>query len=564
MMNRIRMRVERGRTWLGLTGLALCACSPQALRPVPSTGSAPEKASETALSGEDTLEKPAHPKATALCPPDMVFVEGGRLAPVGRKFPKRMINGSTGAVERVLEPDPEYVASFCMDRHMVRLEDYARCVAQGACKRIPCMADGTTLEIECDHDVELEGFVAHAWIWHARSYCRHEGKRLAHYRQWDYAAHGVDSRRYPWGGEVRHAGDGQECSSFGGIVRQPCNWKGAPRDITPFGVEDLASWSEITDGQGRFICPRTAGFHMHAGRAPEFVRGAFRCTWTDFPPGHPGNAEPGDRQLFRSPKGSGAARAGDGKVADAAKPKQIASEAQVTETAKPEQAKQPAGKAEQKKDERDARDAAAREARCPPEMAFLQGGELERMDGTKVTVAPFCMDRYEVSREHYMRCMSEGNCTAIPCVGRPDTPGDFPVECAHWSQARDYCAAMDKRLPNSAEWYFAAGGFDGRRFPWGDGRADPEEKDQVCFWRRHRGPCPIGQSPKDRTPHGIYDLAASAQEWSADDAPIAGRKYLHGGASYVHFDWLLGNQFTLGVEPDATYAGFRCARSVRK
>ncbi len=552
-MKRIRMRVERGRNWLALAGLALCVCSPQGVRPVPST-----------VRPEKTSEEPSSPTGTALCPPDMVFVEGGRLAPKAGSIPSHRIRCCDGARVAVPEPDPEYVASFCVDRQMVTLEEYEQCVAQGVCSPLKCLEDRISGEIECGHDTALEGFVARAWIWQARSFCRNQGKQLTDFRQWDYALGGYDSRLYPWGGEVRHMGDGQECRPFGRIVVYPCTWSRAPRDITPFGVEGLSQWAEIADGQGDSVWPRSAGRRTYPGRAPEFVREAFRCTWTDFPPGHPGNAEPGDRQLFRSPKGPGAAGSGDGKVADAAEPKQAAGEAKVAETAKSEQAKQPMGKAEQKDDERDPRDAAAREARCPPEMAFLQGGELERMDGTRVTVAPFCMDKYEVSREHYMRCMSEGSCTAIPCVGRPDTPGDFPVECAHWSQARDYCAAMDKRLPNSAEWYFAAGGFDGRRFPWGDDRPDPEEKDQVCYRRRHRGPCPIGQSPKDRTPHGIYDLAASAQEWSADDAPIAGRKYLHGGASYVYYDWLLGNQFSLGVEPDATYAGFRCARSVRK
>ncbi len=94
----------------------------------------------------------------------------------------------------------------------------------------------------------------------------------------------------------------------------------------------------------------------------------------------------------------------------------------------------------------------------------------------------------------------------------------LPVIGVRYEDALAYCAWKSKkigrplRLPTELEWEKAAGGVDGRFFPWGD-FFDPT----FCKMRFSRMDLsqlePIGVFKKDRSPYGVRDMAGGVREW---------------------------------------------------
>jgi formylglycine-generating enzyme required for sulfatase activity len=121
----------------------------------------------------------------------------------------------------------------------------------------------------------------------------------------------------------------------------------------------------------------------------------------------------------------------------------------------------------------------------------------------------FYIDKYPVTNSRFRR------------FGRskddygPKFNGDRqPVVGVTWTQARDYCKSVGKRLPTEAEWEKAARGVDGRRYPWGN-RWDPSK----VIWVNNSG----GKiHPADRTynthrsPYGAVDMSGNTWEWISD------------------------------------------------
>lgn len=160
----------------------------------------------------------------------------------------------------------------------------------------------------------------------------------------------------------------------------------------------------------------------------------------------------------------------------------------------------------------------------PEGMVYVPGGtfEMGRDDGDEyerpaheVTVAPFYIDRFEVTCEDYQKF--------IDATGHPAPPGwvdgrfplgvaRWPVTQVSWHDATAYARWAGKRLPTEEEWEFAARGGDGRLYPWGHqwqpGAANMTETG-------HNGVVRVGTYSAGASPFGVVDMVGNVWEWTA-------------------------------------------------
>lgn len=241
-------------------------------------------------------------------------------------------------------------------------------------------------------------------------------------------------------------------------------------------------------------------------------------------------------------------------------------------------------------------------APCPASAVAIAGGSFER-DGATVTVAPFCLDRTEVTVEAYGECVSGEGCRrAHPEVALDGVDAReqaylssycnegrrgrerHPVNCVTHAQAESYCAFRKGRLPSEDEWTWAARGRDAARtFPWGE---EPPAADRMnacdadCkaafaeAGREHRtlfdasdgfaGTAPVGSFAKGASRDGLLDMAGNVFEWTATsvDAETAVDR---GGAwsNATDTSARTGERHTFKKKLRDGSLGMRCAFDVR-
>jgi len=147
-------------------------------------------------------------------------------------------------------------------------------------------------------------------------------------------------------------------------------------------------------------------------------------------------------------------------------------------------------------------------------------GEGDEQPAHAVTVAPFLLDRTEVTNAAYHECEAAGVCRPHDTQSSADngfgpdeafrTP-ERPVSGVSHTDAETFCAWKGKRLPTEAEWERAARGADGRKYPWGDTAAEPELAVYGGTVTED-----VGSRPDGAGPYGHLDLAGNVWEWVAD------------------------------------------------
>ncbi len=160
----------------------------------------------------------------------------------------------------------------------------------------------------------------------------------------------------------------------------------------------------------------------------------------------------------------------------------------------------------------------------------------------RVQLAPFAIDRWEVTVDEYAACVAAKVCTPPgdtgACNYRVDGRSRHPINCVDWLQANAYCSFVGARLPTEEEWeYVARDGAGSRLYPWGN--LSPTGLDTMgvpgvalCWSGSSAGAlgssCPVGRDGVlDRTrsdfdlvgdEKAIEDLAGNLREWTVDGA----------------------------------------------
>jgi formylglycine-generating enzyme required for sulfatase activity len=156
--------------------------------------------------------------------------------------------------------------------------------------------------------------------------------------------------------------------------------------------------------------------------------------------------------------------------------------------------------------------------------------EISWLPAATAKISAFRMDQHEVTNVQYKLCVERGSCT-VPqetelnglAYYDAEAYSDFPVVHVTQAQASQYCVSQGKRLPNEAEWEWAARGSDAsalRDYPWTG--AQPPHCDVGGAYHLASAECAtqmpaqVLQSQADRMNSGLRDMASNVAEWVAD------------------------------------------------
>ncbi len=151
------------------------------------------------------------------------------------------------------------------------------------------------------------------------------------------------------------------------------------------------------------------------------------------------------------------------------------------------------------------------------------------------------------------------------------TEGNHPRETVNWWEAMAFCAWLSERLgyevrlPTEWEWERAAGGVEGREYPWGNGYLEGSANVAGTLG----GTSPVGMYPQGAAKEGaqcVDDLAGNVREWCLNEYHKPARvqksgeepRVLRGGSWYGGQE-LARSASRLGWHPDgrSNDVGFR-------
>jgi hypothetical protein len=197
--------------------------------------------------------------------------------------------------------------------------------------------------------------------------------------------------------------------------------------------------------------------------------------------------------------------------------------------------------------------------RAPPQPPKVKLVAINHPHLLGYSIQPFDVDATEVTNDLYRRCMAAGVC-GEPLVSIPaarSLPGfrtieedaaDLPVQWVTRDNAEKLCKWRKARLPTFWEY----------RVLFGMLSVSKDATPRICLNAQER--CPVGSSPADRTPNGVFDIFGNVIEWIA---PVT-QKSLAFGLPFTKdgSDFFNGTPpFGEAIKESGLGIGFRCARS---
>jgi formylglycine-generating enzyme required for sulfatase activity len=113
----------------------------------------------------------------------------------------------------------------------------------------------------------------------------------------------------------------------------------------------------------------------------------------------------------------------------------------------------------------------------------------------------------------------------------PEGWANKPVTWVSQEDARAYAAWAGKRLPHEWEWQFAAQGFDGRAYPWGN-EWKPSAVPVPDEGRTMRGPGEVAAHPEGASSSGVMDMVGNVWQWTDEYTDEHTRAAILRGGSY--------------------------------
>jgi formylglycine-generating enzyme required for sulfatase activity len=135
----------------------------------------------------------------------------------------------------------------------------------------------------------------------------------------------------------------------------------------------------------------------------------------------------------------------------------------------------------------------------------------------------------------------------------PDGKADHPVVLVSWHDAQAFCEWAGLRLPTEEEWEKAAGGTDGREYPWG---SEQPSRELCNFGGNEGGTTPVGKySPRGDSPYGCVDMSGNVWEWTSSFYDND-KTYSVRGSSWYNARQFARVAVRYGYFPSDSYDGF--------